>query len=593
MKRKWSLVLGLVNLQDGPTGWRPAATTVRRLTREEKMQKQSGDHVLSFVLSNETRLIDSAPDGIVIINERGIVLHYNPAAVALLQYDASAVVGKNVSVLMPEVHAKQHDRYLREYFESGNSDVVELRREVKGRRQDGTLIDLDLHVSAAKLAGQSVFLAFLTDISERRQLERQLATYLQKLERQNHALQHLNGIAESASAAKTQFLANMSHEIRTPLTAVIGFAETILDDDISREEAQTAAATILRNGRHLLEIVQDILDLSKIEAGEMRIECVPCSPLQVFSEVLQTLHSPATEKNLRLVLEQQTAVPERIQSDPTRLKQILINLVGNAVKFTEIGEIRLIVRLLNSSSDGQQLQVDVVDSGIGMNEEQMSRLFKEFSQVDTSNTRRQGGTGLGLAISKRLARSLNGDVTVSSAPGEGSTFSLTVGTGPLEGVPLLNSPSQSPFSVKSAHNSGGPKEKLACRVLLVEDGPDNQRLISFLLKKAGASVTLAENGQVGLDLALTARNEGCPFDVILMDMQMPVKDGFDATRELREADYEGPVIALTAMASKADRDKCINAGCDDYMTKPIDAKRLVALVAEYAEPNGITESAIR
>ena len=358
-----------------------------------------------------------------------------------------------------------------------------------------------------------------------------------------------------------------------------------------------AAATILRNGRHLLEIVQDILDLSKIEAGEMRIESVPCSPSQVFSEVLQTLRSPAMEKNLRLVLEQQTALPEKIQSDPTRLKQILINLVGNAIKFTEIGEIRLVVRLLNSSTDGQQLQIDVVDSGIGMNEEQMSRLFKEFSQVDTSNTRRQGGTGLGLAISRRLARSLHGDVTVTSAPGEGSTFSLTVGTGPLEGVPLEgvpleNSPSQSQFSSDSAQEPGRASRKLACRVLLVEDGEDNQRLISFLLSKAGAKVTLAENGQRGVDLALTAQNLGSPFDVILMDMQMPVKDGFDATRELREAGCHGPVIALTAMASRADRDKCVNVGCDDYMSKPIDAKKLVALVAEYAEPNRSTVSAM-
>ena len=217
-----------------------------------------------------------------------------------------------------------------------------------------------------------------------------------------------------------------------------------------------------------------------------------------------------------------------------------------------------------------------------MTDQQIAKLYVPFQQADTSTTRKFGGTGLGMTISKRLTERLGGEITVKSILGEGSTFAATVRTGPLDGVKLLDDPTEAQISTASDKKPAAPKTKLDCRVLLAEDGPDNQRLIVFVLKKAGAEVTVAENGQLALDLALAARDGGSPFDVILMDMQMPVMDGYEATSKLREARYTGLIIALTAHAMSSDRDKCLNAGCDDYTTKPIDQKKLISIVAQYA-----------
>ena len=388
--------------------------------------------------------------------------------------------------------------------------------------------------------------------------------------------------ATAANIAKSEFLANMSHEIRTPMTAILGFSDVLMESVTNREQFD-AATTIKQNGEYLLGLINDILDLSKIEAGKLEIEHIQCSPCQILSEVVSLMRVRANAKNLPLEIEYDGPIPQSIQSDPTRLRQILINLTGNAVKFTEVGKIRLVARLLEAESDQPKMQFEVVDSGIGMTEEQITRLFKPFSQVDSSTTRTHGGTGLGLAISKRLAEKLDGDINVRSRPGEGTTFILTVGTGPLDGVKLLDNPTEAEVSMDPEKKPAAPETKLDCRVLLAEDDPDNQRLIAFLLKKAGAEVVVADNGRIAHDLALAARDEGSPFDVILMDMQMPVMDGYDATGKLREAGYSGPIIALTAHAMSTDRDKCLHAGCDDYMTKPIDRQKLVALTGHYAD----------
>ena len=399
--------------------------------------------------------------------------------------------------------------------------------------------------------------------------------------RQKRELQIARREAEASNLAKSEFLANMSHEIRTPMTAILGFADILMGAELDQEQLD-AAATIKRNGEYLVGIIDDILDLSKIEAGKLEVEQIQCSPCQILSEVVSLIRVRTEAKNLPLEIEYDGPIPRSIQSDPTRLRQILINLAGNAVKFTEVGKVRLLARLLDAECDKPKMQFEVVDSGIGMTERQIANLFNPFSQADTSTTRKFGGSGLGLTISKRLAEKLGGDIAVTSTLGEGSTFIVTVGTGPLDGVTFLDNPTEAQLPADSAKKTAAAKTKLDCRVLLAEDGPDNQRLISFLLKKAGAEVAVAENGQIAHDLALAARDEGTPFDVILMDMQMPVMDGYDATGKLREAGYTGPIIALTAHAMSTDRDRCLAAGCDDYMTKPVDHRKLVSLVAEYA-----------
>jgi signal transduction histidine kinase/ActR/RegA family two-component response regulator len=395
--------------------------------------------------------------------------------------------------------------------------------------------------------------------------------------------------AEAATRSKSEFLANMSHEIRTPMTSILGFTENLLDSNLSESERLNAIHTVRRNGEHLLQIINDILDISKIEAGKLEVERIRCSPVQIVSEVKSLMQVRADAKNLPFNIEYIGAVPETIQSDSTRLRQILVNLIGNAIKFTDEGGVRLVTRFVGTDPIGgtgraePMLQFDIIDNGIGMTPEQMGKLFKSFSQADTSMTRKFGGTGLGLMISKRLANMLGGDVTVDSKPGEGSTFRVTVSTGPLDGVKMLSDPAEAAI-VKPEDTPAVKSDpaRLDCRILLAEDGPDNQRLISFHLKKAGAEVMVVENGKLAADAALAARDEGRPFDVILMDMQMPVMDGYEATRLLRQKGYTGPIIALTAHAMEGDRQKCIDAGCDDYATKPIDRKKLIETIHRHA-----------
>jgi len=392
--------------------------------------------------------------------------------------------------------------------------------------------------------------------------------------------------AEAATAAKSDFLANMSHEIRTPMTAILGFAENMLDPDQTESDRLKCVQTIRRNGKNLLAIINDILDLSKIEAGKIRMEHMECQPCHIVAEIASLMRVRAGAKGLTFKVEYVEAIPETIQSDPVRLRQILINLIGNAIKFTEVGAVRLVTQFVNDG-DKPRLQFDVIDTGRGITEQQKASLFQPFMQADSSTTRKFGGTGLGLTISKRFAQLLGGTITVAETKiGVGTTFRATVATGPLDGVKMLKDPMSA--TVLSDDDNAvaqiSQSNLQGCHILLAEDGPDNQRLISFVLKKAGADVMVQKNGKLALDAALAARDEGNPFDVILMDMQMPVMDGYEATGKLRQKGYIGPIIALTAHAMEGDRDKCINAGCDEYATKPIDRKKLIETIRHHLAP---------
>ncbi len=391
--------------------------------------------------------------------------------------------------------------------------------------------------------------------------------------------------AEFASQSKSEFLANMSHEIRTPMTAILGFAETLLEPDLVESDRFSAIHTIRSNGEYLLGIIGDILDLSKVEAGKMTVERIACSPCKLVAEVASLMRVRAKAKGLPFEIDYVGSLPETIRTDPTRLRQILINLIGNAIKFTETGGVRLITHLVDNGGE-PLIQFDVVDTGIGMTDEQVAGLFQPFSQADSSTTRRFGGTGLGLTISKRFAELLDGDITVvDSGEGVGTRFRATAATGPLEGVQMIENPMEATTVANEIVEHAARIDQTdlqGCSILLAEDGPDNQRLISHILKKAGANVTVKENGKLGSEAALEALEEGNPFDVILMDIQMPVMDGYQATRLLRRKGYAGPIIALTAHSMDSDREKCIKAGCDDYATKPIDRRKLIAVCCKYA-----------
>lgn len=366
--------------------------------------------------------------------------------------------------------------------------------------------------------------------------------------------------AERANHAKSSFLAKMSHEIRTPMVAILGFAELLGDPDCSDEERAEHAAIVDRNGRNLLALISDVLDLSKVEAGEIQLEHLACNPKRIARDAVELLAVRASAMGNTITLEIEDDVPHCIQADANRLRQILVNLIGNAVKFTESGSIRVIV-----AREGERVAFRVADTGIGMTEDQLARVFSPFAQADESTTRKHGGTGLGLSISRQLAEAMGGNVTATSEPGVGSTFTATVCIGDPAGLPDAHEPGDRPLA------EGPP---LPFRVLLAEDSPDSQRLLLHHLRRAGADVTLVDNGRRAIEAVAEARVNERPFELIVMDMQMPELSGEDATRNLRSLGDTTPVLALTACALPSDRDRCLRAGCSAFLAKPVEAGRL-------------------
>ncbi len=387
-------------------------------------------------------------------------------------------------------------------------------------------------------------------------------------------------LAEQAAAsnrAKSEFLANMSHEIRTPMTAILGYSD-ILDERLGSKTdeplVRESLTAIQRSGRHLLVIINDILDLSKIESGRLTFEKRPCEIGRAVLEVTDSMWVRSSQKNLRLEAELRTPIPERILTDQQRVRQILINLVGNAIKFTSEG--RVVVRV---GADGGLLRIDVEDTGMGMSEEEASRVFVPFEQADTSSTRRHEGTGLGLTISRRLARLMGGDIDLSTRAGYGSTFTLTIPLEPVAGTPTINRLERGVHD--DTRGAASCPHALSGRVLTIEDGPDNRRLIGHILTRAGLEVVMVESGVE----AVRRIEGGATYDLILLDMQMPVMDGYETARRLRELGVRTPVLALTAHAMPGDRERCIEAGCNDYQTKPIDRAALLGAIDALIDPH--------
>lgn len=393
-------------------------------------------------------------------------------------------------------------------------------------------------------------------------------------------------MAERANAAKSAFVANMSHEIRTPLTAILGYAQLLTEDARVQQlpaELTSALSTIRSAGAHLLAVVSDILDFSKIEAGRLLVTPEPTDLPRLVREIAALYGPPAAERGLRLEIEPAT-LPAVAELDATKLRQIVMNLIGNALKFTPSGAIR--VQLHAERAADAQLTVRVRDTGIGMTPEQAERLFQVFSQADETTTRRFGGTGLGLAISRRLAQAMDGDLVLEhTAPGEGSAFLLT--------LPLRVSLDCA--WVDWTHDAGqsvprrDPVVRLQGRILLAEDGPDNQRLIGHYLKRAGATVSIADDGRKALELLERAVDGGQPFDLVLSDVQMPEMDGHELVRRMRVRGHACPVVMLTAHALADERDAALAAGANDFLTKPIDTARLLETCGRWLSvPGGPT-----
>ncbi|NMC20783.1 MAG: response regulator [Thermogutta sp.] len=544
-------------------------------------------------------ILDAAPTAMVVLAEDGAVEHLNRVAAQLVGENAAGWVGRQPGDGLCCIHAATapagcgsgeacKDCPIRNAINTVlRTGRAVLAREVQRELAlGGAPRPYWFSLSAVPVAlgrGRRVLLS-LINVTERKAAE-------EELRRTAEALAAAKEAAEQANRAKSAFLANMSHEIRSPMNAVLGFAE-VLAGSLSDPAQLDAVDSIRRNGQHLLQLINDILDLSKVEAGKMTIAKEPVKTAELIGDVAALMRAPASGKSLKVSVSAREVFPETIQTDPIRLRQILINLLANAIKFTEVGEVTLTVGMRAETDGPPRVAFEVRDTGIGMTPEQTSRLFRPFSQGDESTSRRFGGTGLGLAISKRLAKLLGGDISVQSEPGKGSCFTVTIDPGPLEGVPLLRSLAEGASESQAA---GRPeKEPLpslppGCRILLAEDGPDNQRLFAFLLRRAGAEVTIAENGRIACEYVLgqdagTDRPDdvgGKAFDLILMDMQMPEMDGWEAVRRLRQAGVTVPIVALTAQAMPEDRVRCTAAGCDDYLSKPCDARTLLSKAAEW------------
>ncbi|MEM1068386.1 MAG: ATP-binding protein [Planctomycetota bacterium] len=388
-------------------------------------------------------------------------------------------------------------------------------------------------------------------------------------------LEQAREAAMAASESKSAFLANMSHEIRTPLNAVLGFTDVLRRGLVTdTDESVDHLNMIHRSGKHLLELINDILDLSKIEAGKMEVESIDTRVDQILLDTSDVLAVKARDRDLSLNVEFQTPMPRLMKSDPTRLKQIVTNLVGNAIKFTQKGSVTISAGVEALPEGAQAVRIDIVDTGIGMTPEQQQRIFESFAQADQTTTRKFGGTGLGLSISRRLTEALGGSLTVSSQPGHGSTFSVLH---PIEDGALDDTitPDQILADRDQAEEMPTDIQRLPSKpVLVVDDGEANRRLIELVLGRAGADVTTAENGLQAIEAL--SRND---YELILMDMQMPVVDGYTATRKLRAAGVNTPVIALTGNAMKGDRQKCLDCGCSDFLSKPVDIDQLLQRTA--------------
>ncbi len=374
---------------------------------------------------------------------------------------------------------------------------------------------------------------------------------------------------ESANQSKTNFLANMSHEIRTPLAAILGFSTLLNESNLDADTKNLYVETIVRNGKSLLRIIDDILDLAKVEAGKLDLENVSFSLYQLVTEIVDLFKDKTKEKNIFLSLSIDDGVPSHLVSDPTRGRQILINLIGNAVKFTVKGGVRVNVSAAPLGANKTKITIDVKDTDIGLSFEQQEKLFSPFVQADNSITRKFGGTGLGLALSQRLSEALSGEISIPEGSlDQGCTFRLTFIAGIITDIPKIESRIENTVLTKSKALEG-------LQILIVDDIEENKYLVSKLLIRNSALVDTASNGDEGARKALSGN-----YDAVLMDLQMPIMDGYQAKQLLDEKGYNKPVIALTAHAMNEERRKTKAAGFSGHLTKPASEIELIAMILQ-------------
>ncbi|MDH5669069.1 MAG: PAS domain S-box protein, partial [Nitrospira sp.] len=532
---------------------------VRDITERKRANLKLQEHA-----EHLQAIVENAIDGIITIDEQGMIDSFNPAAERLFGHTADSVLGRNVKCLMPDPYQSEHDGYLRHYHETGHAQIIGIGREVTGLRKDGSTFPMDLAVSEIYLGNMRHYMGIVRDISERKDTEQQLEQAALNLEFRNMELAAVSETAVSATKAKSQFLASMSHEIRTPMNAIIAMADLLQETPLSNEQ-QEYVGRFSRAATNLLDLVNDILDLSKIEAGHLELEAIAFDTHDLIDHIGELMAARAHTKHLDLVAFVHPDVPTWVIGDQTRLRQVLTNLVGNAIKFAEQGEIVLYVEPYED--DPGAIRYSVSDSGIGIPADKMETIFESFTQVDASTTRRFGGTGLGLSISKQLVEMMGGRLTADSIEGIGSTFSFALRLPEAPG-----SPSHPPSPISDLRGR---------RILIVDDNETNRMVVREYLMRYEPVLVEAADGPEALAALDAAQQDARPFDLAILDYQMPGMNGLDLAQNIR-ARKDGASLPLVLHPSDLRGQALSRArelGINSYAYKPVSRKRLLESIA--------------
>jgi PAS domain S-box-containing protein len=503
-------------------------------------------------------IVENVVDAIITINSRGIVQTFNPAAERIFGYTADEMIGKNVNIIMPQPHRSLHDEYVQKYLETGENEIIGKTREIEGERKEKTIFPMEISVSEMRIGNEIGFIGIVRDISERKLIESELVTAREE--------------SEKANRAKSDFLAVMSHEIRTPMNGILGMTHVVLDSELTQEQRENLNL-VNYSAESLLSLINDILDFSKIEAGKLDLDYSDFRIGDRLDEILQSLAIRAHEKNLNLVCNVDDKVPEVVTGDLGRIRQIIVNLVGNAIKFTEVGLISLNVCVLSQTPDEVELKFEVCDTGVGIPQDNQEMIFNPFTQADSSTTRKYGGTGLGLAITSQLVEMMRGKIWVESEPGKGSVFHFTCRLGVRHGL----------SDEDRVKDLAVVRDKI---ILVVDDNEVNRKILKKTIESWGMKPVMAASAGEALEIIKSYDQTGDSIAIALIDVMMPEIDGFKLT-EMIHSDPKLSNLKIIIMSS-ADPiggcERCAELGVDGYLCKPLNYKDLLHTIAVTLSP---------
>ena len=551
------------------------AEDITELTRRIDKYKQTQEELRKSE-EKYRAIFENSAVAIMMADEREHLVSWNRFTEKLLGMDAEDLYLKPIKSFYPD------EEWIKIRGLSMRQKGLDAHLESKMFRKDGHAIDVDISLSVLKDSEGKITssVGIIKDITERKRAEEASIQAKKEIEEANRKLEQaleyanmLTSEAKVANSAKSEFLANMSHEIRTPMNGIVGMLTLALNKE--REEKIREYLTIANTcANNLLKLINDILDISKVEAGKLDVEIIDCSMDEVLSVINSSMRPSALQKGISFDIVLMTDIPKQIKTDPTRLNQCLINLIGNAVKFTDTGGVTMKVSL-EEKGDKPFIRFDIIDTGIGVPVDKQKIIFDKFVQADGSTTRKHGGTGLGLAITKQLAELLNGGLTLISEPGKGSIFSLIIAANIDTSKAAMISNDKWRKKEQKTEPSDEIK-KAAGKILVVEDDFANQQVLLGILEETNLHAEIANDGIEAVNKVTNGS-----YDLIFMDMQMPNMNGYDATKAIRKKGYTLPIIALTAYAMKGDEEKCLDAGCDAYLPKPVDAEKLFKTIGEF------------